>query len=65
MKKIKMLFLTIAMLVLSWCAFGGGGLFYIIFCIVAKIEQGNSIIFIIFTFVPMPFCWWLASKIKF
>lgn len=64
MKMLKDILLMIAMTVVMICAFGGG---CIIWCLLALIIKPSptvfEIMFYITTFVPMPFCWWIAPKI--
>lgn len=65
MKMLKDILLMIAMTVVMICGFGGG---CIIWCLLALIIKPSStvfeIMFYITTFVPMPFCWWIAPKIS-
>ena len=64
MKMLKDILLMIAMTVVMICGFGGGCL---IWCLLALIIKPSptvfEIMFYITTFVPMPFCWWIAPKI--
>lgn len=64
MKILKRIMLIIIITIISLCAFGGG---CIIWCLLALIIKPSptvfEIMFYITTFVPMPFCWWIAPKI--
>ena len=64
MEILKTIMLIIIITIISLCAFGGG---FIIWCLLALIIKPNptvfEIMFYITTFVPMPFCWWIAPKI--
>lgn len=61
-KLLKDIYILIIGTILSICGFGGGCLFYLLFCIIFGIENINKIIFILCIFAPMPFCWWIAPK---
>lgn len=64
MKILKTIMLIIIITIISICAFGGGSL---IWFLIALLIKPSPLVFgiwlYIFTFVPMPFCWWVASKI--
>ena len=64
MKILKTIMLIIIITIISLCAFDGG---YIIWSLLALIIKPSPTVFEIMlyitTFVPMPFCWWIAPKI--
>lgn len=64
MKMLKDILLMIAMTVVMICGFGGGCLIWSVIAIIIKPSPTVfEIMFYITTFVPMPFCWWIAPKI--
>lgn len=65
MNKIKTMLLIIAITIISLCGFGGGCLiWYLIALIIKPSPTVFEIMFYITTFVPIPFCWWIAPKIS-
>lgn len=64
MKILKTIMLIIITTIISICAFGGGCLIWSLIALIIKPSPTVfEIMFYITTFVPMPFCWWAASKI--
>lgn len=64
MKILKTIILTIIFVLVTVCAFGGG---FFIWVLIALIIKPNPKVFeiglYIFTFAPIPFCFWIAPKL--
>lgn len=64
MEILKTIMLIIIITIISLCAFGGGCIiWYLLALIIKPSPTVFEIMFYITTFVPMPFCWWIAPKI--
>lgn len=64
MKNLKFLLKIIILTILTLGAFGGGCIFWSIFCAFVELpEQIVEIGFYISIFLPIPFCWYLVPKI--
>lgn len=64
MEILKTIMLIIIITIISICAFGGGCIiWYLLALIIKPSPTVFEIMFYITTFVPMPFCWWIAPKI--
>lgn len=64
MKILKTIMLIIIITIISICAFGGGCIIWSLLALIIKPSPTVfEIMFYITTFVPMPFCWWIAPKI--
>lgn len=64
MKILKTIILIIIKTIISICAFGGGCIIWSLLALIIKPSPTVfEIMFYITTFVPMPFCWWIAPKI--
>lgn len=64
MKILKTIILIIIITIISICAFGGGCIIWSLLALIIKPSPTVfEIMFYITTFVPMPFCWWIAPKI--
>lgn len=64
MKILKTIMLIIIITIISICAFGGSCIIWSLLCLIIKPSPTVfEIMFYITTFVPMPFCWWIAPKI--
>lgn len=64
MKMLKDILLMIAMTVVMICGFGGGCLIWSLLALIIKPSPTVfEIMFYTTTFVPIPFCWWIAPKI--
>lgn len=65
MKILKTIMLIIITTIISICAFGGGCIIWSLLALIIKPSLTVfEIMFYITTFVPMPFCWWIAPKIS-
>lgn len=65
MKILKTIMLIIIITIISICAFGGGCIIWSLLALIIKPSPTVfEIMFYITTFVPMPFCWWIAPKIS-
>lgn len=65
MKILKTIILIIIITIISICAFGGGCIIWSLLALIIKPSPTVfEIMFYITTFVPMPFCWWIAPKIS-
>lgn len=63
MKILKTIILII-IIIISICAFGGGCIIWSLLALIIKPSPTVfETMFYITTFVPMPFCWWIAPKI--
>lgn len=64
MEILKTIMLIIITTIILLCAFGGGCLIWSLIALIIKPSPTVfEIMFYITTFVPMPFCWWIAPKI--
>lgn len=64
MEILKTIMLIIIITIISLCAFGGGCIiWYLLALIIKPSPTVFEIMSYITTFVPMPFCWWIAPKI--
>lgn len=64
MKILKTIMLIIIITIVAICAFGGGCIIWSLLALIIKPSSTVfEIMFYILTFVPMPFCWWIAPKI--
>lgn len=64
MKILKKIMLIIIITIISICAFGGGCIIWSLLALIIKPSPTVfEIMLYITTFVPMPFCWWIAPKI--
>lgn len=63
MEILKEILLIMATTIIAICAFGGG---CIIWSLIASLIKPNiaifEVMFYISTFIPIPFCWWIAPK---
>ena len=65
MKILKTIMLIIIITIISICGFGGGCIIWSLLSLIIKPSpQVFEIMFYISTFVPIPFCWWVAPKIS-
>ena len=65
MDKIKTILLFITIIIVSLCGFGGGCIIWFLIALIIKPSpMVFEIMFYITTFIPMPFCWWIAPKIS-
>lgn len=65
MKILKTTMLIIIITIISICGFGGGCIIWSLLSLIIKPSpQVFEIMFYISTFVPIPFCWWVAPKIS-
>ena len=63
MKKIlKEIYIIVIVIFITTCAFGGGCVYYVAFCLIFNLGSINPIICVISVFAPMPFCFWYAPK---
>ena len=52
------------LLLITWCAYGGGCLIWTTLALLIQPSPiVNEILFFTSAIVPMPFCWWIAPKI--
>lgn len=64
MEILKTIMLIIIITIISICAFGGGCIIWSLLALIIKPSPTVfEIMLYITTFVPMPFCWWIAPKI--
>lgn len=64
MKRIKEILINILVIGITLGGFGAGGLiWWLISLLIKPSAEIFEILFYIFTFIPIPFCWWLVFKL--
>lgn len=58
------LYLLILITIVTTCAFGGGCLYYVAFCLICGFSKISPIVCVITCLAPVPLCWWLVPKIS-
>lgn len=64
MERIKEILISILVIGIILGGFGAGGLiWWLISLLIKPSTEIFEILFYIFTFMPIPFCWWLVFKL--
>ena len=64
MEILKEILLIMVTTIISICAFGGGCIIWSLIALLIKPSPAIfEVMFYISTFIPIPFCWWIAPKI--